>query len=85
LGKTDHETKLLTKTFAYPIWFKSYRTNRGRYNQNPEQICPTELNTNKALLIILSIIVDNYIPLRQKKIKERYFSPLQPPKNAFSP
>ena len=63
-GKTDNETELLTKTFAYPRWFNSYRTNRDRYNQNPEQIYPIELNTDKALPIMLLIVVDNYIPLR---------------------
>ena len=47
-----------------------------RYNQNPEQIYPIELNTDKTLPIMLLIVVDNYIPLRWKKIKGEYFSPL---------
>jgi len=34
------------------------------------------LNTDKALPIISSIIVDNYIPLIGKKIKRGYFLPL---------
>jgi len=71
--KTGYETELLTKTFVYPIWFNSYKTNRGKDNQNSGQIFQIELNKDKAIPIILSIIVDNYIPLRGKKIKDGYF------------
>ncbi|HOQ83380.1 MAG TPA: hypothetical protein PLT80_03915, partial [Candidatus Syntrophosphaera thermopropionivorans] len=62
----------------YQIWFNSYRTNRGRDNQNPEQIYQTELNTDKAIPLIPPIVVDNYIPLMGKKVKGGYFLPLPP-------
>ncbi|HNZ44356.1 MAG TPA: hypothetical protein PKH12_00345, partial [Candidatus Syntrophosphaera thermopropionivorans] len=55
----------------YQIWFNSYRTNRGRDNQNLEQIYQTELNTDKAIPIIPLIVVDNYIPLIGNKVKGR--------------
>ena len=77
-GKPNNETKLLAKTFSYPIWFNSYRTNRGRDNQNPEQIYQTELNIDKAIPLIPPIVVDNYIPLMGKKVKWGNFLPLPP-------
>ena len=69
--KPNNETELLAKTFSYQIWFNSYRTNRGRDNQNLEQIYQTELNTDKAIPIIPLIVVDNYIPLIGNKVKGR--------------
>jgi len=56
--KPNNETELLAKTFASQIWFNSYRNNRNRNNQNPEQIFPSELNTNKPLPVIPPILVD---------------------------
>ncbi|HOL24544.1 MAG TPA: hypothetical protein PLN14_07445, partial [Candidatus Hydrothermia bacterium] len=41
--------------------------NRGRDNQNPEQIYQTELNTDKAIPLIPPIVVDNYIHLIGKE------------------
>ena len=68
----------MAKTFAYQIWFNSYRNNRGRNNQNPEQIFQSELNTDKPIPLIPPIIVDNYMHLLGKDIKRGYFLPLPP-------
>ena len=76
--KPNNDTELLAKTFAYQIWFNSYRNNRGRNNQNPEQIFQSELNTDKPIPLIPPIIVDNYMHLIGKDIKGGYFLPLPP-------
>ena len=78
--KPNNEIALLAKTFAYQIWFNSYRNNRNRNNQNPEQIFQSELNTNKPLPVIPPILVDKYMQLFGKDIKGGCFLPLPPKK-----
>ncbi|MDY0218654.1 MAG: hypothetical protein RBR14_04795, partial [Candidatus Cloacimonas acidaminovorans] len=63
----------------------SYRNNRGRNNQNPEQIFQSELNTDKPIPLIPPIIVDNYMHLLGKDIKGGYFLPLPPKFSAQAP
>jgi len=67
--KPNNEIDLLAKTFPYQIWFNSYRNNRGRNNQNTEQIFPSELNTNKPIPVIPPISVDKYMQLIGKENK----------------
>ncbi|HQB50209.1 MAG TPA: hypothetical protein PLW33_05990, partial [Candidatus Cloacimonas sp.] len=64
--------------FAYQIWFNSFRNNRGRNNQNPEQIFQSELNTMKPLPVIPPILVYKYIQLIAKDNEVGYFLPLPP-------
>ena len=81
--KPNNEIALLAKTFAYQIWFNSYRNNRNRNNQNPEQIFPSELNTNKPLPVIPPILVDKYMQLFGKDIKGDTFYLYHPSKRIF--
>ncbi len=76
--KPNSEIDLLAKTFAYQIWFNSFRNNRGRNNQNLEQIFQSELNTKKPLPNIPPILVDKYIQLIAKDNEVGYFLPLPP-------
>ena len=76
--KPNSEIDLLAKTFAYQIWFNSFRNNRGRNNQNLEQIFQSELNTMKPLPVIPPILVYKYIQLIAKDNEVGYFLPLPP-------
>jgi len=68
----------LAITFAYQIWFNSYSNNRGRNNQNPEQIFQSELNTNYAIPVIPPILANKYMQLIGKNNKNKYLLPLLP-------